>query len=194
MQKHRQRVKPNDMLNWAETALTGHLYFFISKSPAGIDQINGTIEQCRDARYFDDGVQLPRPGVAEEVLSDYRATGLTLRAHPMSLLRGRHPFNRCKRHTELAALGNKRFVRIAGLVTCRQRPGSASGVLFLTLEDETGSSNIVIWTDTFETHRRQVLASRLMRVTGKLQREGDDLLDRQCPVAGEYLVERFALE
>ena len=84
-------------------------------------------EQREPASYFDDGVQLPAPAVAEEVLADYRATGLTLRAHPMSLLRDRAPFNRCKRHTDLAALGNNRFVRIAGLVTCRQRPGSASG-------------------------------------------------------------------
>jgi error-prone DNA polymerase len=71
----------------------------------------------------------------------------------MSLLRGRYPFNRCKRHTDLAALGNKRFVRIAGLVTCRQRPGSASGVLFLTLEDETGNSNIVVWKRTLFGNR-----------------------------------------
>ena len=65
------------------------------------------------------------PQIAEEVLSDYRATGLTLRAHPLSLLRDRAPFNRCKRHTDLASIGHTRFVRIAGLVTCRQRPGTA---------------------------------------------------------------------
>ncbi len=59
--------------------------------------------------YFDDGVQLPAPQVAEEVLADYRATGLTLRAHPMSLLRDRYPFNRCKRHTDLAAAGQQAF-------------------------------------------------------------------------------------
>ena len=101
-------------------------------------------EQYQPGRYFDDGVQLAPPEVAEEVLSDYRATGVTLRAHPMSLLRDRAPFNRCKRYTDLASLGSKRFVRIAGLVTCRQRPGTASGVLFLTLEDETTDGNRVI--------------------------------------------------
>jgi error-prone DNA polymerase len=123
-------------------------------------------EQYQAARYFDDDVQLPAPQVAEEVLSDYRATGLTLRAHPMSLLRDRYPFNRCKRHTDLAAMGNRRFVRIAGLVTCRQRPGSASGVLFLTLEDETGSSNVVVWQRTQEHFRKALMSGKLLLVKG----------------------------
>jgi error-prone DNA polymerase len=122
--------------------------------------------QYQTARDFDDGVQLPVPQVAEEVLADYRATGLTLRAHPMSLLRDRDPFNRCKRHTELALVGNRRFVRIAGLVTCRQRPGSASGVLFLTLEDETGNSNIVVWKRTQHHFRQALMSGQLLLVTG----------------------------
>ncbi len=126
-------------------------------------------EQREPASYFDDGVQLPAPAVAEEVLADYRATGLTLRAHPMSLLRDRPPFNRCKRHTDLPALGNNRFVRIAGLVTCRQRPGSASGVLFLTLEDETGSSNIVVWQRTQQQFRRPLMTAQLLLVNGTLE-------------------------
>lgn len=123
-------------------------------------------EQSQSASYFDDDVQLPTPQVAEEVLSDYRATGLTLRAHPMSLLRNRYPFNRCKRHTDLAAMGNKHFVRIAGLVTCRQRPGTASGVLFLTLEDETGNSNIVVWKSTQENFRQALMGGQLLLVKG----------------------------
>jgi len=126
-------------------------------------------EQYRSARYFDDGVQLPAPRVAEEVLADYRATGLTLRAHPMSLLRDRPPFNICKRHTELAAMGNRRFVRIAGLVTCRQRPGSASGVLFLTLEDETGNSNIVVWPRTQQHFRQALMSGQLLLVNGVVE-------------------------
>lgn len=126
-------------------------------------------EQREPASYFDDGIQLPAPAVAEEVLADYRATGLTLRAHPMSLLRERPPFNRCKRHTDLAALGNNRFVRIAGLVTCRQRPGSASGVLFLTLEDETGNSNIVVWQRTQQQFRQALMTSQLLLVNGTVE-------------------------
>ena len=126
-------------------------------------------EQYQSAGYFDDNVQLPAPGVAEEVLSDYRATGLTLRAHPMSLLRNQPPFNRCKRHIDLPALGNNRFVRIAGLVTCRQRPGSASGVLFLTLEDETGNSNIVVWKRTQEAFRKALMGSQLLLINGVVE-------------------------
>ncbi|NQX88796.1 MAG: error-prone DNA polymerase [Halioglobus sp.] len=128
-------------------------------------------EQDCNTRYFDDAVQLPRPGIAEDVLSDYRATGLTLRAHPMSLLRNRQPFNRCKRHADLAALDNKRFVRIAGLVTCRQRPGSASGVLFLTLEDETGSSNVVVWRRTQKQFRKALMSGQLLLVKGTMEKK-----------------------
>ncbi|MCP5130363.1 MAG: error-prone DNA polymerase [Pseudomonadales bacterium] len=126
-------------------------------------------EQRAPASYFDDGVQLPTPSVAEEVLADYRATGLTLRPHPMSLLRDRPPFNRCKRHADLPGLSNNRFVRIAGLVTCRQRPGSASGVLFLTLEDETGNSNIVVWQRTQQQFRRPLMTAQLLLVNGTLE-------------------------
>jgi error-prone DNA polymerase len=126
-------------------------------------------EQFQSGRYFNDGVQLPAPAVAEEVLSDYRATGLTLRAHPMSLLRDRPPFNQCKRQADLAAIGNHRFVRIAGLVTCRQRPGSASGVLFLTLEDETGNANIVVWKRTQQYFRQALMSGQLLLVTGTVE-------------------------
>jgi len=126
-------------------------------------------EQFQSARYFNDEVLLPAPDMAEEVLSDYRATGLTLRAHPMSLLRDRPPFNRCKRQVDLPTVGNHRFVRIAGLVTCRQRPGSASGVLFLTLEDETGNSNVVVWQRTQQHFRQALMAGQLLLVTGTVE-------------------------
>jgi len=130
-------------------------------------------EQCQPSGYFDDAVQLPAPTIAEEVLSDYRATGFTLRAHPMSLLRERYPFNRCKRHADLKELGNNRFVRIAGLVTCRQRPGSASGVLFLTLEDETGNSNIVVWQRIQQQFRQVLMTAQLLLVKGTVETKNE---------------------
>ena len=126
-------------------------------------------EQQQPASYFNDRVQLPAPAVAEEILSDYRATGLSLRPHPMSLLRDRPPFDRCKRYTDLAQVGNNRFVRIAGLVTCRQRPGSASGVLFLTLEDETGNSSIVVWKRTQQQFRQALMTAQLLLVNGTVE-------------------------
>ncbi|MFT5710023.1 MAG: error-prone DNA polymerase [Halioglobus sp.] len=127
-------------------------------------------DECRQrSDYFNDNVTLPAPAVAEEVLADYQSTGLTLRAHPMALLRNRPPFNRCKRHIDLPGVSNKRFVRIAGLVTCRQRPGSASGVLFLTLEDETGNSNIVVWKQTQQHFRQALMSAKLLLVKGTLE-------------------------
>ncbi|HKK22933.1 MAG TPA: error-prone DNA polymerase, partial [Pseudohaliea sp.] len=122
---------------------------------------------------LDDAVALPAPGVAEEVLADYRALSLTLRSHPLALLRDRAPFDRCKRQADLADLGSGRFVRIAGLVTCRQRPGTASGVLFLTLEDETGNANVVVWPRVQERFRAALMNARLLLVKGTVEaREG----------------------
>ncbi len=126
-------------------------------------------ENWQSAQYFNDGIQLQTPAIAEEILADYRSTGLTLRPHPMQLLRHQYPFNRCKRHRDLAAIGNNRFVRIAGLVTGRQRPGTASGVLFLTLEDETGNSNIVVWPRVQEQFRKPLMTSQLLLVKGTLE-------------------------
>ncbi len=150
-------------------------------------------ELQQPASYFDDAVQLPAPQVAEEVLSDYRATGLTLRAHPMSLLRERYPFNRCKRHTDLEDIGNNRFVRIAGLVTCRQRPGSASGVLFLTLEDETGSSNIVVWQRTQQQFRQALMTAQLLLIKGTVETK-DNVIHVIAGALHDYSNELQALQ
>ncbi|MFT6367073.1 MAG: error-prone DNA polymerase [Bacteroidia bacterium] len=128
-------------------------------------------EHRQRADFFNDNVALPAPGIAEEVLADYRATGVTLRAHPMSLLRHKPPFNQCKRYSDLAQVGNNRLVRIAGLVTCRQRPGTASGVLFLTLEDETGNSNIVVWQSTQQRFRKELMTAQLLLVKGTLEKK-----------------------
>ena len=87
----------------------------------------------------------------------------------VSLLRDRPPFNQCKRQVDLATIGNHRFVRIAGLVTCRQRPGSAAGVVFLTLEDETGNANIVVWKQTQQHFRQALMSGQLLLVTGTVE-------------------------
>jgi error-prone DNA polymerase len=98
------------------------------------------------------------PSLEENVMDDYATTGLTLRTHPMALLRQEYPFNRCKR-----------FVRIAGLVTGKQRPGTATGILFLSLEDETGTSNVVIWNTTQAHFRNQILTGKLLIVKGTVE-------------------------
>lgn len=116
---------------------------------------------------------LPAPAPGEEVFEDYVSTRLTLREHPVRLL-----------GETLAAGGgllkaaaqrdapNGRRATVAGLVTTRQRPGTASGVIFITLEDETGSLNVIVWPRTFERYRREVMTGRLLRVHGDVQREG----------------------
>lgn len=117
-------------------------------------------------------VQLVAPNAAQNLVEDYHSTGLTLGPHPMNLLR-KHPALRgCKRHSDLSQLRHKQFVKIAGIVTGRQRPGSATGVVFLTLEDETGNSNIVVWRDLVARYRAQVLHARLLCVKGLVERQG----------------------
>lgn len=114
-------------------------------------------------------VDLPAMHLGEEVVEDYVAMRLSLRAHPMELLRPDMP-----NLTPHAALTNAPLGRtvVCGLVITRQRPGTASGVVFLTLEDETGVSNVVVWRKVYEQFRRVVMGGRLLRVTGYLQREG----------------------
>jgi DNA-directed RNA polymerase len=80
---------------------------------------------------------------------------------------------RCIIAADLVIPPNGARVAVAGLVVCRQRPGTAKGVIFVTLEDETGTANIVVWAKTFERFRRAVIAGRCLKVTGKLQRDGD---------------------
>jgi len=119
-----------------------------------------------DSTQLADGIRLAPPGECEDLLADYASTGLTLNRHPMALLRERAPFNRCTRAIDVAKVRSGSFVQVAGVVTHRQRPGTASGVLFMTLEDETGNSNLVVWNATQQHFRREVLNARLLLVKG----------------------------
>jgi error-prone DNA polymerase len=114
-------------------------------------------------------VRLPTPSLGEEVLADYQSTGLSLKAHPLALLRAQYPFSQCTTQKELIGLGNHRFVRIAGLITCRQRPGTASGVVFLTLEDETGNMNVIVWPAVQERYRQALMTSQLVVIKGTVE-------------------------
>jgi error-prone DNA polymerase len=114
-------------------------------------------------------VTLPAMHLGEEVVEDYLSTRLTLRAHPMELLRPKIPDLTPHDQLQNTPLGR---VSLCGLVITRQRPGTASGVIFLTLEDETGVSNIVVWPKVYEAFRSAVMGGRLLRVNGYLQREG----------------------
>ncbi len=134
-----------------------------------IDQKKASITGCSNTSPH----ALPVPTAAEDMITDYQSIGLTLGQHPMALLRDHSLFRSCKRHTDLRHLNNGRFVRIAGLVTGRQRPGSASGVVFLTLEDETGNTNVIIWKDLQTRFRQALLGSKLLLVKGIMERKNE---------------------
>jgi error-prone DNA polymerase len=118
----------------------------------------------------DSDIQLRPPDVASDVHYDYAALGYTLGAHPLKLLRGRLGRRQALRGNDLIEQPHGSLVRGAGLVTVRQRPGTASGVTFVTLEDETGWINAVVWVHVFERQRRVLLESRLLAIDGEVQK------------------------
>jgi error-prone DNA polymerase len=121
-----------------------------------------------------EGIPMLRPPVeGEDIVADYAHTGLTLRRHPLALLRQRLAARGFVAASRLKELCHGTTVRTAGLVITRQRPGSAGGVTFVTLEDETGSVNLIVWRDVAERQRRALVGSRLMGVAGELQVEGE---------------------
>ena len=116
--------------------------------------------------------RLPAMSLGEEVLHDYASLRLSLKAHPLSLLRPGLAAAGIEPSLRLKQIADGATVTVAGLVLVRQRPGTASGVIFATLEDETGVANIIVWPKVFERFRRTVLGSRLLAVRGRLQKEG----------------------
>ncbi len=127
----------------------------------------------QDAPIIEAPLQLPAPSEGQDILADYISTGLTLGRHPLALLRPRLARMKLVTAADLKYFADGDNVRAAGIVTCRQRPGTASGVVFVTLEDETGTINVIVWNALSQRQRRELLGSRLMGVAGKLQKEGD---------------------
>jgi error-prone DNA polymerase len=159
-------------------------------SAIGLDRTGRELDQpplfawAEGAARAEPEVALPAMTLGEEVAQDYANLRLSLRCHPLALVRpwlGR----RVVRAEQLATFHNGRRVEVAGLVLVRQRPGTASGVIFVTIEDETGVANLVVWPGVFERYRRVVMGAQLIVVRGRMQREGivihvvaDDLADR----------------
>jgi error-prone DNA polymerase len=114
-------------------------------------------------------VELPAMTRGEHVVQDYISTGLSLKDHPIGLVRPQLTKMRNVRVSDLLYKKDGDMVCIAGLITVRQRPGTAKGVLFMTLEDETGSANLVVWQSLFDKYRKEIVQSRLLMVAGKLQ-------------------------
>ncbi|HYL32881.1 MAG TPA: error-prone DNA polymerase [Stellaceae bacterium] len=117
-------------------------------------------------------VPLPAMSLGQAVSADYGILRLSLKSHPLALLRDRMAARGVTPATDLAGLTNGAQVRVAGLVLVRQRPGSANGVVFATLEDETGIANIIVWPQVFERFRRETMNAALLIVSGRLQHEG----------------------
>ena len=135
--------------------------------------IEQPVDLIAEARIIEATPLLRRPSEGEDIIADYSSLGLTLGRHPLALLRRQLD----RRHFITAEmLGRARHgesIRTVGLVIMRQRPGTATGVVFVTLEDETGIINLIVWSSLVETQRRELLNARLLGVTGEVQREGE---------------------
>jgi error-prone DNA polymerase len=136
---------------------------------------------------------LPAPTEGERIVADYASVGLTLGRHPLALLRERLRKKQLLSADELKCVANGRPVRTAGIVLMRQRPQTASGVTFLTLEDETGQVNVIVWERVGNEQRRALVDSRLLEVHGEWQRQDEvmhliarQLIDR-TKMLGELL-------
>jgi error-prone DNA polymerase len=116
---------------------------------------------------------LQAPGEGEEIVADYASLGLTLGRHPLALLRTHLKNRRLITAQELLEVRHGGTARIAGLVTCRQRPDTASGVVFVTLEDETGNANVVVWRNVVQRQKAELLDARLLGVHGVVERDGE---------------------
>ena len=116
-------------------------------------------------------VHLPLPTIEENMRADYAMTGTTLGPHPMKLLRPQLRARRCRSSGDLQGLPHGQLVRTAGMVTLRQKPGTSTGVIFMSLEDEHGTTNVVVWHDLAVRQRRVLLESQLMIVEGRLETE-----------------------
>ena len=131
----------------------------------------------RDDRFSPEGrepgVELRPLTAGREVVEDYRALQLSLRGHPLAFLRSQLNDMRIIRCADLASIRDGRNVEVAGVILVRQRPGSAKGVLFVTIEDETGVAQGILWPDRFEIYRRQVMSASMIAMRGRVQKEGE---------------------
>jgi error-prone DNA polymerase len=157
---------------------------------ASADALRGLTGHRRRAHWAAAGVEAPTPLLqrveipealpllrtpteGEDIVTDYASLGLTLRRHPLALLRAKLTQQRVLSAAEVRAIPHGAAVRTAGLVICRQHPSSSNGVIFVTLEDETGQTNLIVWPGVAARQRRELLNASLLAVVGEVQREGD---------------------
>jgi error-prone DNA polymerase len=129
--------------------------------------------EARDEGTETEPAQLPAMPLSEHVVTDYQTLRLSLKAHPMRFLREHYSAEKFITAAQIKSVRDGKRLSISGLVLIRQRPGSAKGVVFITIEDETGVANLVVWPDVFEKQRKIVMGARLMAVHGIVQRDED---------------------
>ena len=151
-------------------ALAGHRHQ-AAWATAGVD--TRATPMLKRTRTHEAQAALAAPDAAEDMLADYRSTGLSLHTHPLALLRAQLAAYRVLPAADLRGCRSGQLARASGLVTHRQRPETAKGVVFVTLEDETGTVNIIVWPDVAEAQRKPLLGSTLLTVYGVWQREGE---------------------
>jgi error-prone DNA polymerase len=170
---HRARLDKRDLTALADAdalrSLAGHRHEAVW-DVAGIERLpallaGGEFDEARPT--------LTSPTEGEDIVADYRRLGLTLRRHPLALLRRHLRERRLATADEIQRAPHGRHVRTAGIVIGRQRPDTASGVVFVTIEDETGATNVIVWRDLGDRQRRELLGARLLAVYGNVEREGE---------------------
>ena len=142
----------------------------------------------REAPLHETHLVLDAPDEGEDIVADYASLGFSLGRHPLALLRGELAAQRFITAAELRRQPDRALARTAGIVTCRQRPGTASGVMFVTVEDETGLANIIVHKDVQEAQRRELLGATLLGIYGQVSREGEVI-----HLIARRLVDRSAL-
>jgi len=169
---YRAKLDPRDLTALADadalTKLAGHRHEAVW-DVAGIERMPPLLG---GAAFDEAPPALPAPTEGQDIVADYRRLGLTLRRHPLALLRRQLRERRLATAAEIQRAPHGRLVRTAGIVIGRQRPDTASGVVFVTLEDETGATNVIVWRDLGDRQRRELLGSRLLGIYGKVEREG----------------------
>ena len=159
---HRAQLNKHDLgvlaAAGALASLAGHRHA-AAWDVAGVERLPPLLA---GATFDETAARLPAPTEGQDIVADYRALGLTLGRHPLALLRGQLRARRLITSAEVRDTPHGRIVRTAGIVIGRQRPDTASGVMFVTLEDETGATNVIVWRDLSDRQRRELLGARLM--------------------------------
>jgi error-prone DNA polymerase len=172
---HRAQLDRRDLTALAAAgalaALAGHRHAAVW-DVAGVEKLPSILAGA-GTTFAEMPPALPAPTEGQDITADYRALGLTLGRHPLALLREQLQAKRLITSADVACTPHGRSVRTAGIVIGRQRPDTVSGVIFVTLEDETGATNVIVWRDLFDRQRRELLGARLMAVYGRVERESD---------------------